>query len=107
MCAQVRWTDNGSGGGTHGFRGVQVHGDGTQVTTYGQISEGSPLTLTDSEGSETTVTSRGSYTIWVAAYDAEDGTGKWAFDGGSDGLDYFFAFGIDHGTNDLYVGGGV
>jgi hypothetical protein len=77
------------------------------VTTYGQINVGSPLTLTDSEGSETTVTSRGSYTIWVAAYDANDGTGKWAMDAGSDGLDYFFAFGIDHGTNDIYVGGGV
>ena len=28
-------------------------------------------------------------------------------DAGSDGLDYFFAFGIDHGTNNIYVGGGV
>merc|ERR1712159_137381 len=78
----VMWTDTGSGGGTHGFRGVQVSNDGTQVTTYGQISEGSPLTLTDSQGSTTTVTSLGSYTIWVAAYDGATGTGKWAMDGG-------------------------
>ena len=103
----VMWTDTGSGGGTHGFRGVQVSNDGTQVTTYGQINEGSPLTLTDSQGSTTTVTSRGSYTIWVAAYDGATGTGKWAMDGGSDGLDYFFAFGIDLDNNDIFVGGGV
>ena len=103
----VKWTDTGSGGGTHGFRGVQVSNDGTQVTTFGQINVGDPLTLTDSLGSETTVTSRGSYTIWVAAYDATTGTGKWAMDGGSGGLDYFFAFGIDRDTNDIYVGGGV
>ena len=106
----VKWTDTGSGGGTHGFRGVQVSNDDpdkTQVTTFGQINEGAPLTLTDSAGSATTVTSRGSYTIFVAAYDAADGTGKWAMDGGSDGLDYFFAFGIDPDSNDIYVGGGV
>ena len=106
----VQWTDTGSGGGTHGFRGVQVSNDDpdkTQVTTFGQINEGAPLTLTDSAGSATTVTSRGSYTIFVAAYDAADGTGKWAMDGGSDGLDYFFAFGIDPDSNDIYVGGGV
>jgi hypothetical protein len=103
----VKWTDTGSGGGTHGFRGVQVSNDGTQVTTFGQINEGSPLTLTDSLGSATTVTSRGSYTVWVAAYDADTGTGEWAMDGGSDGLDYFFAFGMDPVTNDIYVGGGV
>ena len=106
----VQWTDTGSGGGTHGFRGVQVSNDDpdkTQVTTFGQINEGAPLTLTDSAGSATTVTSRGSYTIFVAAYDAADGTGKWAMDGGGDGLDYFFAFGIDLDTNDVYVGGGV
>jgi len=103
----VMWTDTGSGGGTHGFRGVQVSNDGTQVTTFGQITVGSPLTLTDSLASETTVTSRGSYTVWVAAYDATTGTGKWAMDGGSGGLDYFFAFGIDRDTNDIYVGGGV
>jgi hypothetical protein len=103
----ILWTDTGSGGGTHGFRGVQVSNDGAQVTTYGQINVGAPLTLTDSQGSTTTVTSRGSYTIWVAAYDGATGTGKWAMDGGSDGLDYFFAFGIDLDTNDIYVGGGV
>ena len=103
----VKWTDTGSGGGTHGFRGVQVSNDGTQVTTFGQINEGAPLTLTDSAGSATTVTSRGSYEVFVATYDAADGTGKWAMDGGSDGLDYFFAFGIDLDTNDIYVGGGV
>merc|ERR1711865_1184432 len=103
----IKWTDTGSGGGTHGFRGVHVSNDGTQVTTFGQINVGAPLTLTDSLGSATTVTSRGSYTIWVAAYDATTGTGKWAMDGGSDGLDYFFAFGMDPVTNDIYVGGGV
>ena len=103
----VLWEDTGSGGGTHGFRGVEVSSDGAQVTTFGQIDEGSPLTLVDSQGSKTTVTSRGSYTIWVAAYNAEDGTGMWAIDAGSDGLDYFFAMGLDRGTNDVYVGGGV
>ena len=77
------------------------------MTTFGQIAEGSPLTLTDSLGSTTTVTSRASYEVWVAAYDGADGTGKWAMDGGSGGLDYFFAFGLDLDTNDIYVGGGV
>ena len=103
----ILWTDTGSGGGTHGFRGVQVSKDGTQVTTFGQVNEGSPLTLTDALGSTTTVTSRASYEVWVAAYDGADGTGKWAIDGGSGGLDYFFAFGLDLDTNDIYVGGGV
>jgi hypothetical protein len=103
----ILWTDTGSGGGTHGFRGVQVSNDGTQVTTYGQINEGDPLTLTDSSGSATTVTSRGSYTVWVATYDATTGTGKWAMEGGSDGLDYFFAFGMDRDNNDMFVGGAV
>jgi len=109
----VMWSDTGSGGGPHGFRGVEVSSDGAQVTTFGQIVVEdaekvlSPLTLEDSKGSKTTVTSRGSYTVWVAAYNAEDGTGMWAIDGGSDGLDYFFAMGLDRGTNDIYVGGGV
>jgi len=53
------------------------------------------------------VTSLGSYTVFVVAFDAADGTGKWAMDGGSDGLDYFFAFSMDPDTNDIYVGGGV
>jgi len=65
------------------------------------------VTLTDSLGSTTTVTSLGSYTIFVAAHDGATGTGKWAMDGGSDGLDYFFAFGKDLDTDDIYVGGGV
>ena len=103
----ILWTDTGGGGGTHGFRGVQVSNDGTQVTTFGQINVGAPLTLTDSLGSATTVTSHGSYTIFVAAYDGATGTGKWAMDAGSEHTDYFFAFGIDYDTNDIFVGGAV
>lgn len=97
----VLWTDMSSGGGTHGFRGVEVVG--TEVIGFGQIT--STMTLTDSTGSKTTLSSRGSYEVFVAAFDAADGTGKWAMDGGSDGLDYFFAFASDSSTGDIYVGG--
>ena len=65
---------------------------------FGQINSPSTLTLTDTTGSETTLRSRGSYEVFVAAYDAADGSGKWAIDGGSDGLDYFFAFASDPDT---------
>ena len=41
-------------------------------------------TLTDSTGgSKTTLSSWGSYEVFMAAFDAADGTGKWAMDGGS------------------------
>jgi hypothetical protein len=65
-------------------------------------------TLTDSTGgSKTTLSSWGSYEVFMAAFDAADGTGKWAMDAAarSDGLDYFFAFASDSSTGDIYVGG--
>jgi hypothetical protein len=99
------WTDKGIGYGSHGFRGVEVADDGSQVTVFGQVVAPSTVTLTDSTGSTHTARSRGSYDVVVAAFDAADGTGKWAIDGGSDGLDYFFAFASDPDTNDVYVGG--
>jgi len=41
----------------------------------------------------------------VVAYDASDGTGKYAMDGGGTGMEYFFAFARDPVTNDVYIGG--
>jgi hypothetical protein len=62
-------------------------------------------TLTDTGGATTTLRSRGSYEVFVAAYDASNGAGKYAMDGGGTGMEYFFAFARDQGTGDLYVGG--
>jgi hypothetical protein len=102
----VLWTDNG-GVGTHGFRGVEVTADPDavvkEVVLFGQIT--GEETLSDTSGASTTLHSRGSYEVFVAAYDASDGTGKYAMDGGGTGMEYFFAFARDAVTNDVYVGG--
>jgi len=80
-----------------------VTDDGSEVIVMGQHT--GALTLTDATGSATTLRSRGSYEVFVAAYDAADGSGKWAVDGGGDGMEYFFAMSSDPVTHDVYVGG--
>ena len=98
----VLWTDQG-GVGSHGFRGVEVTDDNLEVFVFGQVT--GEETLTDANGLETKLRSRGSYEVFVAAYDASDGSGKYAMDGGGTGMEYFFAFACDPDTHEMYVGG--
>merc|ERR1740130_1634221 len=107
----VLWTANNndlSTGGHGGYRGVEVTGTGSsaEIVVHGSIT-GSPVILHDSADSQITLRTRGSYDVYIAAFDAADGTGKWAMDGGGGGLDYFFAFSSDPDTHDIYVGGAV
>ena len=46
--------------------------DGSEVIVFGQHT--GTMTLTDHTGSSTTLRSRGSYEVYVAAYDATDGS---------------------------------
>mmetsp|Transcript_152943 Transcript_152943/g.284975 ORF Transcript_152943/g.284975 Transcript_152943/m.284975 type:complete len:778 (-) Transcript_152943:207-2540(-) len=98
----VLWSDSG-GVGSHGFRGVEVTDDDQEVFAFGQLT--SDETLTDTNGRTTTLRSRGSYEVFVVAYDATDGSGKYAMDGGGTGMEYFFAMASDPDTHDIYVGG--
>jgi len=98
----VLWSDAG-GVGTHGFRGVEVTDDDKEVFAFGQVT--GTETLTDTNGRTTILRSRGSYEVFVVAYDAADGTGKYAMDGGGTGMEYFFAMASDPDTHDIYVGG--
>jgi len=98
----VLWSDSG-GVGSHGFRGVEVTDDDQEVFAFGQLT--SDETLTDTNGRTTTLRSRGSYEVFVVAYDATDGSGKYAMDGGGTGMEYFFAMASDPVTHDIYVGG--
>jgi hypothetical protein len=102
----VLFTDMGSFG-THGFRGVEVTADPSaalqEISVFGQVT--GAVTITDTTGASTTLRSRGSYEVFVAAYDATTGAGKYAMDGGGDDMEYFFAFARDPVTDDLYVGG--
>jgi hypothetical protein len=98
----VLWSDQG-GVGTHGFRGVEVTDDNTEVFVFGQVN--GETTMVDTNGESTMLRSRGSYEAYIAAYDAADGSGKYAMDGGGTGMEYFFAFAKDPSTNELYVGG--
>merc|ERR1719159_384985 len=98
----VLWEDAG-GGGTHGFRGVEVTDNDEEVFAFGQVT--STVTLTDAGGRTLTLRSKGSYDVFVVAYDASDGKGKWAMDGGGTGMEYFFAMANDPDTHDVYVGG--
>ena len=95
-------------GGHGGYRGVEVTGTGAtaEIVVHGSATSG-VVTLHDSADSQTDLRTRGSYDVYVAAFHAADGTGKWAMDGGGDGLDYFFAFGSDPDSGDIYVGGAV
>jgi len=108
---EVMWTDNNNGksvGGHGGFRGIEViSNNGHEIVVHGSMISENSVTLTDSTGSEITMRNRGGYEIYVASFDASDGTGKWAMDGGGDGGEYFFAFTSDPDTHALYVGGGV
>jgi hypothetical protein len=98
----VLWEDAG-GVGTHGFRGVEVTDDDQEVFAFGQLT--GTETLTDANGRTTTLRSRGSYEVFVVAYDASDGSGKYAMDGGGTGMEYFFAMASDPDTHDIYIGG--
>jgi len=98
----VLWSDVG-GVGSHGYRGVEVTDDDQEVFAFGQLT--GTETITDSQGSTMTLRSRGSYEVFVVAYDATDGSGKFAMDGGGTGMEYFFAMASDPDTHDIYVGG--
>jgi hypothetical protein len=98
----ILWSDAG-GVGTHGFRGVEVTNDDKEVFVFGQLT--GTETLTDTNGHTMTLQSRGSYEVFVAAYDASDGSGQYAMDGGGTGMEYFFAMASDPDTNDIYLGG--
>ncbi|EOD09655.1 hypothetical protein EMIHUDRAFT_432932 [Emiliania huxleyi CCMP1516] len=115
LTKDVLWTDI-IPSGSHGFRGMEVmRGAGQpedEVVAMGQIYAGW-LTLTDDQNATMTLRSIGQYDVFVVAYDATTGAGKWAMDGGSDEVgdsgtgDYFFAFTADAVSGDIYVGGGV
>merc|ERR1719174_939982 len=98
----VLWSDAG-GVGTHGFRGVEVTDDDQEVFAFDQLT--STETLTDAGGRTITLRSRGSYDVFVVAYDASNGKGKYAMDGGGTGMEYFFAMANDPDTHDIYIGG--
>jgi hypothetical protein len=85
------------------MRGMAVSDDNTFVAIYGSVS--SSFTLTDAQGESTTLRTKGSYDIYVAKMKASDGTGVWAIDGGGDGMDYFWGFGMQ-GNNILVSGYG-
>jgi hypothetical protein len=107
----ILWTATNndlSVGGHGGYRGVEVTGTGAtaEIVVHGSQS-GGVVTLHDSADSQTDLRTRGQFDVYVAAFHAADGTGKWAMDGGGDGLDYFFAFGSDPDSGDIYVGGAV
>jgi hypothetical protein len=98
----VLWSDAG-GVGSHGFRGVEVTDDDAEVFAFGQLT--GTETLTDANGRMVTLRSRGSYEVFVVAYDASDGSGKYAMDGGGTGMEYFFAMASDPDTHAIYIGG--
>merc|ERR1719149_371139 len=101
----IVWTDRNPGAGGHsGFRGLEVTGDGGEVVVHGSVS-GSAVTLVDSANSEIELRTRGSYEVFVAAFDGTTGKGKWAIDGGGTGMEYMFSMAVDPDTRDVYVGG--
>jgi hypothetical protein len=101
----VLWMDSESGLGSHGFRGVEVTDDETDVVVFGQVSGGDLVLTNDATGATTTLRTRGSYDVYMAVFDAADGRGKYATDGGGNGMEYFFAFAKDSETNAVYIGG--
>ena len=102
----VMWTDTDSGVGTHGFRDLAVSHDGSAVYAYGQISGGLGEVITDATGGSMTLRSRGSYDVFVARFNATDGAGQWAIDGGGSGMEYFLGgIAADPSTHDIFVAG--
>jgi len=89
--------------GSHGLSGVEVTDDDKEVFAFGQTT-GSE-TLTDANGRTTTLRTQGSYDVFVLAYNAADGSGKYATNGGGTGMEYFFAMASDPDTHDIYLGG--
>jgi hypothetical protein len=105
---EVLWTD-AAGYGSHGIRDCMVTWDPEQtvqqVLGFGQIT--STTTLTDSTGAKTTLNARGSYEVFLVSYNATDGSGKYAVDGGSEGLEYFFELAMDMDSSAIVMAGAV
>jgi len=94
----ILWSDDSQ---TKGY--LEVTDDDQQVFALGQMT--STKELTDTNGHTVTLRSRGSYEVFVVAYDASNGNGKWAMDGGGTGMEYFHGMASDSDTHDIYVGG--
>jgi hypothetical protein len=87
------------------MRGIEVSNDNAYVVVFGQTTSGtSSYTLTDAQSGASTMRSRGSYDLYVAKMSATDGSGVWALDGGGDGMEYFWGFGMDVNDNILVSG---
>ena len=53
-----------------------------------------------------TLRSSGSYDVFVARFDATNGAGQWAIDGGGSGMEYFLGgLAADPTTSDVFVAG--
>ena len=74
--------------------------DTAEVIITAQVP-GNTLTLTDATGASTTVRGRGSWDVFVAAFEASSGAGKYAMDIGGTGMDYQPAFASDPDTQDM------
>lgn len=102
------WKD-AAGVGSHGVRDVMVtwnkNAARQEVIGFGQIQ--GPFTLTDTAGFSTTINTRGSYEVFIVNYVASDGSGRYAFDGGGTGLEYFFDIAMDLQSGAMVIGGGV
>merc|ERR1719271_863346 len=70
------------------LRGVEISDDNQYVVVYGQG----------------TLSSYGSYDLFVAKVSATDGDGVWAMNGGGDGMEYFWGMGMD-ATGGIYISG--
>ena len=102
----IMWTDRNAGAGGHsGFRGLEMTGDGAEVVVHGSVSGSGAVKLVDSANSEIELRTRGSFEVFVAAFDGTTGKGKWAMDGGGTGMEYMFSMAVDPDTHDIYVGG--
>ena len=101
------WSDL-PGVGTHALRGIEVTNDNQEVFVFGQVNSNpasGPLNLTDATGASTNIMTRGSYDVFLVAFKADDGAGKWVLTGGGDHMEYFFSIAVDPDDHDVYVGG--
>jgi hypothetical protein len=104
---QIMWSDL-PGVGTHALRGIEVTNDNQEVFVFGQVNSNpasGPLKLTDATGASTNIMTRGSYDVFLVAFKADDGAGKWVLTGGGDHMEYFFSIAVDPDDHDVYVGG--
>jgi len=104
---EVMWSD-GVGVGSHGIRDLAVTWDPAkaiqQIVGFGQIQ--GEVTITDVNGAVATLNNRGSYEVFIVSF-TPDGVGKWAVDGGSEGLEYFFGLDMDQLSDDIVLAGAV